>query len=253
MISVSSPSFTAIPLAQAMDSIAQEFKAWEVVAEGGHDLRSIEKEFLEIVPSYDLEFSAHAPMSDINIGSLNPRMREASLRELISGLGACRRLGMDVYTVHPAFLTPLGMVSREKVKEVAKDSLRRLDRISEETGVKVALENMPRMFSTTGTTPQELTDMIEGTGLGICLDIGHAHTMGLLPDFIELKERVINIHIHDNKGEFDEHLPIGDGTIDFPMVLNGLRGYGGRYVIESRNLRDAIVSRDRLRALLDDS
>lgn len=251
MISVSSPSFTAIPLPQAIDSIAREFRAWEVVAEGGHELRRIEEEFLEIAPSYDLEYSAHAPMSDINIGSLNPRMREASLRELISGLGARRRLGMDVYTVHPAFLTPLGLVSRDKVREAAKDSLRRLDRLSEETGVKVALENMPRMYTATGTTPQELTDLIEGTDLGICLDIGHAHTMGLLPDFLELRPLVVNIHIHDNRGEFDEHLPVGDGNIDYPPVLRGLAGYKGRYVIESRSLEEAVVSRGRLESLQD--
>ncbi|MBI0584822.1 MAG: sugar phosphate isomerase/epimerase [Methanomassiliicoccus sp.] len=251
MIAASSPAFSALPFPQALETIASNFKAWEVVAEGRHDLREIEREFLDLTPSYDLEFSAHAPMSDINIGSLNPRMREAALRELIAGLGGCHRLGMDVYTVHPAFMTPLGLVSREKVAETAKNSLRRLDDLSRDLGVRVALENMPRSPFATGTTPEALTDLIEGTDLSICLDVGHAHTMGLLPAFLPLKDRIINLHVHDNKGDFDAHLPIGEGTVDFGLVVSAFRDYGGRFVIESRGIADAVVSRGRLAAMLD--
>jgi sugar phosphate isomerase/epimerase len=250
MIAVSSPAFSVLEFSEALETIAGHFQAWEVVAEGRHDLTMIEKQFLELTPSYELEYSAHAPMSDINIGSLNPRMREAALRELLAGLGACRRLGMDVYTVHPAFLTPLGFVDREKVKEVSKSALRKLDSYSQELGVKVALENMPGSPFTTASTPEALLELIEGTELGICLDVGHAHTVGKLKDFVKLKKRIINLHVHDNKGQTDEHLPIGDGTVDFPWLLKALSGYKGRYVIESRGLEDALVSRDRLTTLL---
>jgi len=250
MIAASSPAFSALPFPEVLETIASNFEAWEVVAEGRHDLRGIEREFLELTPSYDLEFSAHAPMSDINIGSLNPRMREASLNELMAGLEACSRLGMDVYTVHPPFLIPIGMVCREKVLEVAKGSLRRLDRLSGDLGVKVGLENMPRGPFSMGTTPEALTEMIEGTDLGICLDVGHAHTMGLLQRFMALKPRMVNLHVHDNMGEIDEHLPIGDGTADLGLVVRELADYGGRFVIESRNIADAVVSKERLSAML---
>lgn len=251
MIAVSSPAFSALPFPRALETIAASFGAWEVVAEGRHDLREIEREFLELTPSYDLEYSAHAPMSDINIGSLNPRMREAALNELVAGLEGCHRLGMDVYTVHPPFLTPIGMVCRDKVLEAARSSLRRLDRLSSELGVKVGLENMPRGPFSMGTTPQALTAMVEGTDLGICLDVGHAHTMGLLPEFMELKPRLVNLHVHDNKGGFDEHLPIGDGTVDFGLVVRELADYGGRFVIESRGIADAVLSKERLSKMLD--
>jgi sugar phosphate isomerase/epimerase len=92
--------------------------------------------------------------------------------------------------------------------------------------------------------------MAEGTGLGFCLDVGHAHTMGLLQEFMDLKHRLVNLHVHDNRGDYDAHLPIGDGTVDFRLVVDELAGYGGRFVIESRGLEDALVSRDRLAAML---
>jgi sugar phosphate isomerase/epimerase len=251
MIAASSPAFSALPFPKVLETIASSFQAWEVVAEGRHDLREIEKDFLELTPSYDLEFSAHAPMSDINIGSLNPRMQEASMNEITACLEGCRRLDMDVCTVHPPFLTPIGFVCRDKVLEVAKVSLRRLDRLSQELGVKVGLENMPRGMFSMGTTPETLLEMVEGTGLGICLDVGHANTMGLLSEFMALKPRLVNLHVHDNKGSFDEHLPIGDGTVDFGMVVGTLADYGGRFVIESRGIADAVVSKERLSAMMD--
>jgi sugar phosphate isomerase/epimerase len=33
--------------------------------------------------------------------------------------------------------------------------------------------------------------------------------------FEAIGERVVELHIHDNNGRRDEHLPIGDGRIDF--------------------------------------
>ena len=126
MIAASSPAFSALSFKDVLERISRDFEAWEVVGEGRHSLPAIEKEFLELTPSYDLEYSAHSPMSDINIGSLNPRMREASMQELMAGLGAAGRMGMDVYTVHPGFLTPIGFVAPDRVKAAARSSLHRL-------------------------------------------------------------------------------------------------------------------------------
>ena len=250
MIAASSPAFSALSFKDVLERISRDFEAWEVVGEGRHSLLAIEKEFLELTPSYDLEYSAHSPMSDINIGSLNPRMREASMQELMAGLGAAGRMGMDVYTVHPGFLTPIGFVAPDRVKAAARSSLHRLESLSREVGVKIALENMPRSPFSMATTPQALSELMDGIDIGICFDVGHANTMGLIDGFLELKDRFVNIHVHDNMGATDEHLPVGKGTVDFPRLLGGLSGYSGRYVIESRGVDDAVQSQRELRRLL---
>jgi len=250
MIAVSSPAFSVLPFPEILERIARDFEAWEVVGEGRHALPAIEREFRELAPSYDLEYSAHSPMSDINIGSLNQRMREAALQELIAGLGAAGRMGMDVYTVHPGFMTPLGFVAPDKVKETVRSSLRRLEAVSNELGVRIALENMPRSPFSMATTPAALAELMEDLDIGICFDIGHAHTSGLVDEFLALKDRFINVHVHDNRGETDEHLPVGKGTVDFPRLLRGLEGYRGRYVIEARGLEDAVAGQQALRRML---
>ena len=92
---------------------------------------------------------------------------------------------------------------------------------------------------------------MDGTDLGICFDIGHANTMGQIDDMVEtFGDRIVNVHIHDNNGQRDEHLTIGDGAIDFDRVLGLLSSYRGNYIIESKNLDSAVESQSRLKKML---
>jgi len=251
MISVSSPAFSFMPLDEAIETVSKDFRAWEIVAEGTHRLPDIEERFMEISSSYDLEYSVHAPLSDINIGSLNPSMREASLKEVLLAIESCGRLGIDLITVHPGFITPLGQLDHEAVMNETRRSLRQIDKAASENGVVAALENMPRMPVTTCTGPSELLSLLEGTSLQVCFDIGHAHTNGNIDDFVKHVSRFANVHIHDNNGESDQHLAIGEGKIDFDHVLSVMGGYQHRYVIEARKIESAPLSLARLRKLLD--
>jgi len=247
MISVSSPVFSLLDFEMALGFVSQEFDAWEIVGEGRHFLPFVEQNFLDAVSSHDLKFSAHAPLSDINIGSLNPRIRETAVREITNAVSAARRLNISVLTVHPGFYSPLGLLDKPSVLQRTSESLASIERASQEFGVRVALENMPAMGPMTmGRTPQELFGLLNGYDLGVCFDIGHAHTMNAIEDFLVHKERFANVLVHDNMGERDQHLPVGDGNIDFKQVLKQLSGYDGRYVIEARSLNEAVVSRDRL-------
>jgi sugar phosphate isomerase/epimerase len=72
-------------------------------------------------------------------------------------------------------------------------------------------------------------------------------------DFLRLKDMMIHIHAHDNHGERDEHLPVGNGTVPWKKVLAALNGYSGRIVTESRSLEEGQRSVKRLKKLLDDT
>ncbi|MCQ2085349.1 MAG: sugar phosphate isomerase/epimerase, partial [archaeon] len=63
-------------------------------------------------------------------------------------------------------------------------------------------------------------------------------------------DRIRNIHIHDNLGKSDDHMTIGDGSIDFKKVLSLLHSYKHRYIIESKTFDSAVTSQERLRELL---
>ena len=62
------------------------------------------------------------------------------------------------------------------------------------------------------------------------IDTGHAHANAWnLPEFIqELGPRLLGVHLHDNHGQQDEHLPIGEGSIDWTPVFAALQAYASQ-------------------------
>jgi sugar phosphate isomerase/epimerase len=67
------------------------------------------------------------------------------------------------------------------------------------------------------------------TGLRFNFDIGHAHlgdemeSERIAKGFEPLRELVASVHLHDNHGEKDEHLPPYDGSIDWENAIPVLK------------------------------
>ena len=73
--------------------------------------------------------------------------------------------------------------------------------------------------------PEPLYRLMKKTSGGnewvcVCLDVGHANSSraGLSDWFDMLGEYIGHIHLSDNRAYFDDHLPLGDGTVDWPLV-----------------------------------
>ena len=251
MIGVSSTEFSAYRFEEVIAEVSKVFEHWEIFAEAEHRLPEVAPLFREMIPSYNLSYSIHAPISDINIGSLNERIREDSILEILTTAETAASLGIELITIHPGLTSMSVPYMEEKAMEKAKKSLRSIDRISSQYGVTIAVENMPSFPFMLGHTAEEMNELIGPTNLSFCLDIGHGNTTGQTDELIKaFRDRLANIHIHDNHGEMDEHLTLGEGDIDFKKVIGSLKGYTGNYVIESKSFPSAVESQDYLRSLL---
>ena len=236
---------------EVIQEVSKVFEHWEIFAEAEHRLPAVEARFRDLKQSYNLSYSIHAPISDINLGSLNERIREDSILEILTTAETAANLDIEVITVHPGISSMAVPYMEEKAVEKAKKSLSSIDRIASQYGVRIAVENMPAFPFMLGRTAEELNELIGQTNLGFCLDIGHANTTDQIDDLIkQFKDRLINVHIHDNHGEMDEHLTLGEGEIDFKKVLGQLAGYQGNFIIESRSFPSAVESQDYLKPLL---
>lgn len=244
MIGASSTIFSTMDFVKVFEMMGEEFHHWEIITEGEHSPRNIAPLFEQLAPSYDMSYSIHAPMCDINIASLNERIREDSVIETINTIDFAMGMNATTITFHPG-TQPFSMPQlRDKSIAACKKSLSMLDRISQECGAPLALENMPCWEFMLGRTVEEFKELIDDTNLMMCFDIGHANTNGQVTEFIkEFKDRIINIHIHDNHGKTDEHLTCGEGKIDFKKHLKDLRWYPGTYIIESKGYESAIKSK----------
>ena len=93
---------------------------------------------------------------------------------------------------------------------------------------------------------------ISSDRIGICLDIGHAsYSRAALAEwFACLGDRIGYLHLSDNQGLFDDHLPLGQGNIDWEQV-NGLWKALGRDIpitLETGSLEATVESLRFLRA-----
>lgn len=251
MIGVSCTGFSSEPPAKWLDAIVGRFDLWEIFSEADHSIAAHTALFADLLPSYDLSYSVHAPICDVNLAAVSDRMREASLEETVATVKAANHLDIGTVTVHPGISSMALSGVEERTVRNAKESMKALDGIADEYGVTLAIENMPDMPFFLGRTASQLAEIIDGTDLSVCFDIGHANTMGQIDAMIKtFGDRIANIHIHDNNGKRDEHLTIGDGIIDFEELIPKLSWYGRNYIIESRSMESALESRDILEWLL---
>ena len=113
-------------------------------------------------------------------------------------------------------------------RDAAFSSLEHLVLHARHAGVTICVENT---LSEMGSPDylRAFVDETRLTGLRFNFDIGHAH-LAEFPEeerveksFAPMKELVSSVHLHDNHGEKDEHLPPYDGSIHWPSAIKVLK------------------------------
>ena len=95
----------------------------------------------------------------------------------------------------------------------------------------MALENVRN-----NQTLVQLLDTIPSPMLGLCYDSGHDFVWSGKPyDLLKrYGDRLFAVHLHDNRGREDEHLPIGEGDVNWETVRQGIgdSAYAGSFTLE---------------------
>lgn len=92
-------------------------------------------------------------------------------------------------------------------------------------------------------------DLVEPTTRAACWDLGHARTFPEPRGPAQALPFVRELHLHDNRGTGDDHLPLRAAS---GWARTALRDFGeARLVtVEHRTLADCLASRDAAEALL---
>ena len=188
----------------------------------------------DMLESFDLKYSIHAPFMDVNIASLQDESRLNSLKQIKKSIDLANEIDAEAVVIHPGVTSFLpNKFFKNEVNAFAKESMIELGKYGEDLGVLTTFENMPNFPSMLFSDMVELNEFLENNGLYMTLDIGHANHAGFSPDEM-IFDSIKHIHIHDNFGDDDAHLPLGEGSIKLNDIVNTLesKNFNGIYILE---------------------
>jgi sugar phosphate isomerase/epimerase len=214
-------------LDEALDKIRQRTERIEIVSEGLHDLF---RNF-EACHSVRARYSVHAPLTDINLASVNERIRKAGLAVIDDLCGICDSIHAETIVVHPGYFPWLSV--KDASYSALLNSLDDLNILQKEYDVRICIENMGSWECCHFRTPDLLPELRQ-RNLGFVLDAGHAHLNKRVNEFLE-NSIPDHLHLHDNSGSADDHNACGNGTIDFSAILSRVPASVSR-IIECRDL-----------------
>jgi sugar phosphate isomerase/epimerase len=253
MFSFSSSKLVDRPFDWAYQLEDLGYSGWEIVNEGRQKLTPENLPHArQIVETTKLVITIHLPYSDLNLASMNQPIWEETVRQM----KACLDLSSDfarLAVLHPGHLSPLGMQMPDAAWSQSILGIQQICDHAQDLDMRIAVENMVNMPAILGRRPEEIAGILETVdreNVGFIFDVGHANTNGNVEKFLDLKDRIIHAHVHDNHGERDEHLPVGNGTVPWKKVAIALKDYQGRIVTESRSLEEGQRSVKRLKKLL---
>ena len=182
-------------------------------------------EYKEILMNFKGGKSLHAPFWDLNLGTKNPMLREATMKTFNYAYKVAKTLGCTEIVVHNGFVPNTsfyeGWVRNATAfwREFFSDK---------DDSITMMIENQCEEDSE--VIKMEI-DAVNDPRLKACLDIGHAHANSnvSVEDWIlTLRDRIGYLHLHNNHGKVqgrpsylnDEHLGLDNGTIDVAKILS---------------------------------
>ena len=237
-VGISTNCVMDLPLESALDTLEPLTNLVEIQCDAHHSLFR----HASVLERFDLRYTIHAPTSDGNIAEPFEPIRRASIDVIRDTAVIADQAGAEKLVIHPGFC--LDPADREASFSALQTSIRDLGILQEMFSVRFVMENLGSMDCCFFQSP-ELVRELRAAGLGLTLDVGHANLTGTLDAF--LKEKPDHLHLHDNKGVFDEHAACGTGTVDFSSVLASAGD--ATLILEVLRLEDVVPSMDYLASL----
>ncbi|MDV2494665.1 MAG: sugar phosphate isomerase/epimerase family protein [bacterium] len=165
----------------------------------------------------------HAPYEDIDPGHPVEDKREEALRLLTMACALAQATDASYVVAHTGYdptqaaSDPAGWLAR------SLETWQALLAQPASDGVVLALEHM---LEPEPSLVRALVESLPAHRVGVCLDTGHLNCFARSSPpawWAALGDRIAVLHLHDNRGQDDEHLGIGEGTFDFGALFRWLQ------------------------------
>lgn len=197
------------------------FNSFELDSFKKDDFRKIAEELI----AADLSITLHAPFMDLRPGAIDPRIRQAGLERFRQLMEIAPVFRPKSIVFHPCFDRRYYVSSERQWLENSLSTWRELLPFAEQMDTVIALENV---YETEPGVLKKLIDALNSKRVRLCFDTGHFNVFARTPlrQWVdELGTRIGRLHVHDNHGRYDEHLPPGEGTFPFRDFFSMLRQF----------------------------
>jgi len=184
---------------------------------------------LAVLDEHDMPVTVHAAAADFPADTMH---------------GLLNRLGSRFHAVtFDGIMVPAPSGRRWDAAAMVQ-TLLMVDRLGAQVGVRFGIEDFPIDAQAITEFAADLAPVRDNPRWGMLVDLGHLnirrHASGYfgarsVTDNIQrLPATVHELHIHDNDGTRDVHMPLGTGTLDYAEAARALRdmGFDGIATIE---------------------
>jgi sugar phosphate isomerase/epimerase len=182
--------------------------------------------------------SIHGPFMDLSPGGVDGRVREATLSRFSQTLEVAEALKPRTVVFHSGYEKWKYALKPDIWLEQSLKTWCSIARRAQDIGVKIAIENI---FEDEPGNLRMLMDALDDPTFGICFDTGHCNLFTKVSqgEWLEvLGQYIIELHLHDNMKDRDAHLPMGDGSFDFPELFRSVSSDDIVHTIEAHSLDD---------------
>ncbi|HEY3278527.1 MAG TPA: sugar phosphate isomerase/epimerase family protein [Syntrophorhabdaceae bacterium] len=163
---------------------------------------------------HGIAVTVHAPYMDLSPGGFDRSVRRITKEKLKKAAGLAGLLHAKGLVCHPGYDKWRFGGNEELWLEGSVDTWTEV--IAEAKGGPIVM--VENIFEEEPSTLIALFDRFREEDLFFCFDSGHFNLFSTVPVdkwLTPIRSLVREMHLHDNHGRSDEHLPVGEGTFPF--------------------------------------
>jgi len=191
---------------------------------------------------YGPSLSFHAPFMDLSPGAVDSKARTVTMERFQHILDIAEILEPKAVVFHSGYEKWKYALNTDLWIEKSLRTWQPLNKRAEEMGVKIAIENI---FEDDPASLRLLMEAMGRQNFGVCFDTGHCNLFSRvdLGGWMEdLNPYILELHIHDNTGTSDQHLPVGEGSFDFARFFGLLKNRDCIKTIEAHSADSVMKS-----------
>jgi len=177
------------------------------------------------------KISIHGPFYDLYPASVDRKIQQLCKYRFLQCIEIAEKLGSEIIILHFNFIPFIKIKNlREKWVTQAIEFWNNFNKEIDGTGIKIAVENLwepdPEILA-------EVLDKVKSEQFKVCFDVAHS---SLFSDYSleywidKLGRYIYYIHVHNNFGKYDEHLPLNKGNINYDEFFKYLKSTSSPYI-----------------------